>query len=126
MKLDGDQSYSDLREALPEYSQIQVYILEPEFATFEGTKKVSSKDHLQIAGKRLSDGLDITDYKITIGVGICTMVDLTANQLICEIPEDKGQQEEDEHSVLVHPGTNLSPQFIGTVHSEIISNFLMQ
>ena len=116
IKLDGDQSYNDLRESLPEYSQIQVFILEPEFDMFQGTKEVSSKEHLQITGKRLSDGLDITDYKITIGIGICTMVDLTANEMLCEIPEEKGQQEEDKHSVLVHPGTNLSPQLIGTVN----------
>ena len=128
ISLDGDQSYSDLRESLPEYSQIQVFILEPEFDIFEGTKEVSSKEHLQITGKRLSDGLDIADYKITIGTGICTMVDLTENELICEIPEEKGQREEDEHSVLVHPGTNLSPQLIGrsTVHLLTITNFLMQ
>ena len=108
MALDGDQSYNDLRESLPEYSQIQVFISEPEFAMFEGTncKEVSSKEHLQITGTRLSDELGITDYKITIGVGICTVVNLTANELICEIPEEKGQQEEDGHSVLVHPGTN--------------------
>ena len=115
LKLDGDQSYNDLRESLPEYSQIQVFISEPEFDTFEGTKEVSGKDPLQITGKRLSDGLDITDYKITIGTGICTMVDLTANELFCEIPEEKDQQG-DEHSVLVYPGTNLSPQLVGTVH----------
>ena len=85
-----------------------------------------SKEHLQITGKRLNDGLDITDYKITIGIGICTMVDLTANEQICEIPEEKDQQEKDGHSVLVHPGTNLSPQLIGTVHLLISTNFLMQ
>ena len=124
--MDGDQSYNDLRESLPEYSQIQVFILELEFDTFEDSKEVSRKEHLQITGKRLSDGLDITDYKITIGIGICTMVDLTANELICEIPEEKGQQEEDEHSVLVHPGTNLSPHLIGTVHLLISTNFLIQ
>ena len=126
IKLDGDQSYSDLSESLPEYSQIQVYILVPEFATFEGTKEVISKEHLQITGKRLSDGLDITDYKITIGIGICTMVGLTSNELICEIPAEKAQQEEVEHSVLVHPGTNLSPQLIGTVHLLTMINFLVQ
>ena len=126
IKLDGDQSYNDLRESLPEYSQIQVFILEPEFDTFEGTKEINSKEHLQITGKRLSDGLDITDYKITIGIAVCTMVDLTANELVCEIPEEKGQQEEDGHSVLVHPGKNLSPQLIGTVHSLISINFLIQ
>ena len=126
MKLDGDQSYNDLRESLPEYSQIQVFILEPEFDTFGSTKEVSSKEHLQITGKRLSDGLDITDYKITIGTGICTMVDLTKNEMLCVIPEEKGQQEEDKHSVLVHPGTNLSPQLIGTVNLLITTNSLKQ
>ena len=40
--MDGDQSYNDLRESLPGYSQIQVFILEPEFAMFEGSKEVSS------------------------------------------------------------------------------------
>ena len=104
---------------------LETQLLEPEFATFEGTKEVRNKDHLQITGKRLSDGLGITDYKITIGIGICAMVDLTSKELICEIPEEKGQQEEDEHSVLVHPGTNLSPQLIGTVHLLIISNLFL-
>ena len=117
IRLDGDQSYTDLRESLPEYSQIQVFILEPEFDTFEDTKDVSSKEHLHITGKRLSDGLDITDYKITIGLETCAMVDLTVNKLICVVPEEDGQQEKDEYSVLVHPGTNLSPQLIGNIKS---------
>ena len=124
IKLDGDQSYNDLRESLPDYSHIEVFILEPEFDTFEGTKEVNSKEHLQITGKRLSDGLDITDYEITIGIGICTIVDLTANEMICEIPEEKAQQKEAEHSVLVHPGTNLSPQLIGIVHLLMSISFL--
>ena len=120
IKLDGDQSYIDLRESLSEYSEIQVFILEPEFDTFEGTKEVNSKEHLRITGKRLSDGLEISDYRVTIGTGICTMVDLTAGDLTCVIPEEKSQQE-DEHSVLVFPGTNLSPQHIGTVNLPIIA-----
>ena len=116
IKLDGDQSYTDLRESLPEYSHIKVFILEPEFDTFEDTKEVSGNERLHITGKRLSDGLDITDYKITIGVGTCTVVDMTVNTLVCLIPEEDGQQEQDEHSVLVHPGTNLTPQLIGNVN----------
>ena len=126
IKFDGDQSYTDLRESLPQYSQIQIYILEPEFDKFENTKEVSNKEHLHVSGKRLSDGLDITDYKITIGLGTCTMVDLTSNKLACEIPEEKGQQEETEHSVLVHPGTNLSPQLIGIVNLLIITYLQME
>ena len=116
IKLDGDQSYIDLRESLPEYSQIQVFISEPKFDTFEGAKEVSSKEHLQITGKRLLDGLEISDYKITIGNGICAIVDMTTRDLTCEIPEEKSQQEEDKHSVLVYPGTKLSPQLIGTIN----------
>ena len=93
---------------------------------FEDTKEVSIKEHLQITGKRLSDGLGITDYKITIGTGICIMVDLTANELVCVIPVEKDQQKEDGHSVLVNPGTNLSPQLIGTVNVLLITMLLMQ
>ena len=130
IKLDGDQSYIDLRESLPEYSQIKVFILEPEFDLFDDTKEVSSQEHLHITGKRLTDGLDFTDYKITIGLGTCTMIDMTVKELVCVIPEEDGQQKKDEHSVLVHPGTTLSPQFIGNINSMLGEHmqicFLMQ
>ena len=115
LKLDGDQSYTNLKESLPQYSQIKVYILEPEFDVFQDTKEVNSNEHLQITGKRLSDGLDITDYKVQIGLGTCNVVDMTANELICVIPEEEILQEDDVHSVHVFPGTNLSPQLIGNV-----------
>ena len=118
IKLDGDQTYTDLRESLPEYSQIKV--LEPEFKTFKETKEVSSREHLQITGKRLSDGLDITDYTVKIGAGTCTVVDLTANELFCMIPEEEALEDNDEHSVLVHPGTNISPQLIGIFISYLL------
>ena len=116
IKLDGDESYTDLRESLPQYSQIQVYIFEPEFDTFEDTKEVNSKELLHITGKRLSDGLGITDYTVSIGTGTCAIVDLTGNWLICVIPEENDQQKEDEYTVLVQPGTNLDPQLIGIVN----------
>ena len=122
IKLDGDQSYTDLRKSLPEYSQIQVYISEPEFDMFENTKEVSSKERLYLTGKRLSDGLEVTDYKVTIGLGTCGIVDLSANKLICMIPDvEEGLQDENELSVLVHPGTNLSPQHIGIVNLLVIT-----
>ena len=113
IKLDGDETYTDLSLSLPQYSQIKVYILEPEFDRFTETREVSSKDHLQITGKRLTDGLDITDYAVRIGTGACDVVDLTVNELICVIPTEEGQVQENGHNVLVHPGTNLSPQHIG-------------
>ena len=113
IKLDGDQTYTELSVSLPEYSQIKVYILEPEFDRFTETREVSSKDHLQITGKRLTDGLDITDYAVKVGTRTCDVIDLTVNELVCVILAEEGQKEEDEHSVLVHPGTNLSPQYIG-------------
>ena len=113
IKLDGDQTYADLTQSLPQYSQIKVYILEPECDRFTETREVSSKDHLQITGKRLNDGLDITDYAVRIGTGTCDVIDLTVNELICVIPTEEGQVQENGHKVLVHPGTNLSPQHIG-------------
>ena len=122
IKLDGDQSYTDLRKSLPKYSQIQVYISEPEFDIFENTKEVSGKERLYITGKRLSDGLEVTDYKVTIGLATCGIVDLSANELICMIPEEEeALQEENELSVLVHPGTNLSPQHIGIVNLLVVT-----
>ena len=113
IKLDGDPTYTDLNRSLPQYSQIKVYILEPEFDRFTETREVSSKDHLQITGKRLINGLDITDYAVRIGRGACDVIDLTNSELVCVIPAEEDQEQEDELSVLVHPGTNLSPQLIG-------------
>ena len=126
LKLDGDQSYTRLSESLSQYSQIKVYILEPEFDIFQNTKEVSSNEHLHITGKRLSDGLDITDYSVQIGLGTCNILDMTANELICVIPEEEALQENYEHSVLVHPGTNLSPQVIGTsIHYFLVISCLL-
>ena len=96
----------------------------PEFDTFSETREVSSKDHLQITGTRLTDGLDITDYAVTIGTGTCEVIDLTANELICVIPMEKGQKKGDEHEVHVHPGTNLSKQLIGNSKTRPFQNTL--
>ena len=113
LTFDADDTYADLSQSLPQYSQLKVYILEPELDRFTETREVNSKDHLQITGKRFTDGLDITDYAVKIGTGTCDVIDLTVNELICVIPTEEGQQQEDGHKVLVHPGTNLSPQLIG-------------
>ena len=113
IKLDGDQTYIDLRASLPQYSQIKVYILEPEFDRFTETREVSSNERLQLTGKRLTNGLDITDYAVRIGTRTCDVIDLMVSGMVCVIPAEEGQEQEDEHSVLVHPGTNLSPQYIG-------------
>ena len=115
IKLDGDHTYEDLSVSLPQYSQIRVYILEPEFNRFTETREVSSNEHLQLTEKRLTNGLDITDYAVRIGTRACTVVELTVNELICVTPEDEDQEKEDELSVLVHPGTNLSPQLTGNL-----------
>ena len=37
--LDGDDTYTDLSQSLPQYSQIKVYFLEPEFDRFTETRK---------------------------------------------------------------------------------------
>ena len=114
IKFDGDESYIHLKESLPQYSRIRVYILEPEFHFFEKTKEVSSNERLQITGERLTDGLRIMDYTVRIETRNCTVIDLTENELVCVIPEET--ELEDSHPdypVFVHPGTNLSPQLIG-------------
>ena len=113
--LDGDESYVDLSGSLPGYSLINVYVLEPEFDTFSGTKEVENRELLRVTGKRLDDGLDITDYTVKIGDGVCTMDVLSNNELLCVIPSEDSLAEEEDYSVLVHPGVNLGPAIIGNV-----------
>ena len=119
--MDGDQSYKNLSESLPLFSQFKVFILEPEFDTFKETKEVSRNEHLHITGKRLNDGLDVTDYTVRIGNGTCIALEVTINALVCVIPAQESLEEDDEHSVHVHPGANLSPQLIGNVMHYLVT-----
>ena len=122
IRLDGDDSYTNLAESLPEYSKIHVFLKGPDFQTFTNVEHVKHNEHLQITGSGLTDGLGITDYTVRIGSGHCSLVDLTSNELVCIIPEEESvqvanetdkQSNDEQHSVLVHPGRNLGPHFIG-------------
>ena len=40
-------------------------------------------------GKKLDDGCSAEDYRITVGVANCTVVDFSSNQITCEPPVNK-------------------------------------
>jgi len=42
-------------------------------------------------GKMLDDGCSSADYRITVGVGNCTVVDFSSNQITCEPPTYRPQ-----------------------------------
>ena len=42
-------------------------------------------------GKNLDDGCSREDYRITVGVANCTIVDFTSNEITCEPPVYKPQ-----------------------------------
>ena len=112
--LDGDESYKNLTESLPAQSDIIIYASLPEFDNFAETKQYEKDMKLQITGKNLNRGLAKSDYNIKIGKGLCDVLSLTDNELVCGPPVEEPEGGDDgKHQVVVFPGTNLEQHIIG-------------
>ena len=116
--LDGEKSFKNLSEALPDLPGLTIYVQLPEFDPFQPeVLQYKPTERIHISGKRLDQGLQVTDYRVTVGVSDCGELDLTSTELSCLPPEDEptaeGETAERKHSVLVYPGTNIKKHHIG-------------
>jgi hypothetical protein len=116
IRLDGDETYTDLTNSLPDFSQINVFAMEPEFDRFPGTEEVQEGEVLRITGRRLDDGMTSTDYAVTVGRELCSLMDLNNNELLCMVPGEAMRGADGKHTVLVRPGLHLGPYDIGKCH----------
>ena len=112
--LDGDKSYTNLTESLPEQSVLKIYKAQPTFDKFQDIKMHEPEMQLRITGKKMNYVLDITDYKVKIGKDLCSVLSLNENELICHPPDEEPTGSIDgTHPITVLPGTTLGEYFIG-------------
>ncbi|XP_052781274.1 plexin-A1-like isoform X1 [Mya arenaria] len=66
------------------------YYHDPSFSKFDGTKLFSSKDqYLTIEGNDLNLVAGTSDYKITIGIEDCKMIEVNKNYMTCAAPRNQ-------------------------------------
>ncbi|KAK2177081.1 hypothetical protein NP493_619g02021 [Ridgeia piscesae] len=92
--LDGVPTYRNISKVLPEFGKLSMFD-NPELYKFKDEIRLfrpySPHDdtHIVIQGDRLNFGCKLDDYTVRLGKGLCPVVELKTNQIVCRPPQPK-------------------------------------